>query len=360
MTKEILLITDERAGHINQSKALAKELIKIFKQRYAHEKILQEIFQPKFRSRVAKFLFSLYALLVYPLTKKNIPFLSLFIKNTEELENKKPQIVISAGAKALPLNLLVSKKNKAKRLILMNPAFPFYLFRYDLAVIPLHDKPKLKNGVLQRTFAPSAFDEELILKETDIYRNVLTHPERVKIGLLIGGDSKNYKFNTSAMDLAIERLVGVCEKLNIDFIATTCRRTPKNYEIILKEKLEKVTCCQLLVLASKKEASNFVSAMLGLCAIIIAPEESISMISEPIAAGKRPLILKLGKHLNAKYRRFHNFLVQKKLAYLVSIDNFADTLAEVYEKKLYNLDQDAKEKLILEEEVLRERLLRLL
>ena len=346
MEKQILLLNDAKAGHQNQSRALIKELELISEPNKSAIKRIQLEFKSRFREKF----FAFFTLLIYPFLRKKIPLLNKFLAENiiNEIYAIKPHIIIAAGSGTVPLALLLSKINRSKTIALMNPAFPFSIFRFDLAIVPKHDKTIRGKNVLDTILALSPFDNKLIQEEALSLKNKLENPEKVKIGILIGGNSKNYSFSKENMDIALNQISLACDKLNVDFIATTCRRTPKDYEETLKETAKKTGHCQLLVLADKEIATNMVSAMIGLCKIIIATEESISMISEPINAGKKTIILKLRGKIYHKYTRFHNILLNNKLTNIANFDTLADKIIEVYKNASYDLSN--QERLILEEE----------
>lgn len=356
--KQVLLLSDTKAGHQNQSRALLKELEAVGGGENLSVKRIQVLFKSKFREKF----FSLFSFLIYPFIKESIPFLNYFIEENiiGQLRQAEPDIIISAGSGLVPFILLLSKIHHAKRIVLMHPAFPFSLFTYDLAIVSKHDAGLRVKGSLERILALSPFDKNIIELESEVLKKRLTSPERVKIGLLIGGDSKNYKFSRERMYLAIEQIIAACKKLDVDFVATTCRRTPKDYEIQLNGRLKNVSSCSLLVLADKNEASNLVSAMIGLCSILIATEESVSMISEPISAGKKTLVLKLNDRIYYKYRCFHNLLIDNGLVHIAGYQNLAEKIIKVYNGRLYDLDEKAKSILSGEQRALRKRLSKLI
>lgn len=351
MAKEVLILSDGKAGHLNQSRALTKILEK-------NTEIGVKTIEVKFRSKPAGNFFSLFAFMIYPFIRSNIPLLNRFIEAEAlmPLEGRRPDIIVSSGGSIVPLNILLSKIYNAKRIVLMSPSFPFYLFRYDLALVPSHDKAYPIRGRLKTLLALSPFDRDLIENETLALKKQLPHPQRVKIGLLIGGDAKGYKFNSKAMDWSIDEIIAACQKLDADFIVTTCRRTPHDYEQDLKLRLSCIKNCQLFVQANKTGASNFVSGLLGLCSIIIATDESISMISEPIRAGKKPVVLKLNKKPSGKILKFQVELLKNNLINIVEPDRLCGEIIRTIELGLYGLDEQARQFIAKENEELRERL----
>ncbi|MCM8780073.1 MAG: mitochondrial fission ELM1 family protein, partial [Candidatus Omnitrophica bacterium] len=315
-----------------------------------------------FKSRIIEKFFAFLTPLLYPLTVKSIPFCAKFFSEDciESMRAARPDIIIASGSSTIPVALLLSKIYRAKKIALMSPPFPFSFFNFDLVIAPKHDGSLKGRNVLNTTLALSAFDSEIIKKESSDLKMRLAQPERLAIGLLIGGSSKNYIFNRRNMDLALDKIDWACKKLNVDFIATTCRRTDPDYEKKLEEKVKKLSSCQQLILSDKEAATNLVSAMIGLCKIMIATEESISMISEPINAGKKVLILKLNKKICPKYARFHNLLIKNGLAHISDFNNLAEKIIEIYKNTTYDLSESEKEILKTERQALKERLAGLL
>jgi len=360
--KQILLLSDTKAGHQNQSRALIKELEYVAGLSGEETSLLTNIIQIKFKSRLRERFFSVFTIIIYPFINKGIPLLGLFLEKDTipQIKAFQPDIIISAGSGMVPCTLLLSKIHRAKRIVLMRPAFPLSLFAYDLVIVPKHDAGLKIRGSLERVLALSPFDGNLIKLESENLKNRLSKPGRAQIGILIGGNSKNYKFNKERMNLAIEQIISACKSLDVDFIATTCRRTPQDYEAELSARLKNTSNCSLLILSNKETATNVVSAMIGLCKVLIATEESISMISEPINAGKKTVVLKLNEKIYHKYARFHKIAFEKGLIHISKFDQLADKIIEVYRAGSYDLDEKGKSMLKEERQSLRERLKRLL
>ncbi|MCM8763211.1 MAG: mitochondrial fission ELM1 family protein, partial [Candidatus Omnitrophica bacterium] len=272
MKKEILLLSDTKAGHQNQGRALIKELVTVIVTSGIDTEPGIRKIQLKFKSRFSEKLFAFLSPLIYFFTYKNIPFLNNFIseETIKDIKEIRPDIIISVGSSTIPLALLLSKIYKSKKISLMNPPFPFNLFHFDLIIVPQHDRTICGKNVLSTILALSPFDNELIQKETANLKRQLKRPERIGIGILIGGDAKKYLFNRKNMNVALDEIIKACRILDIDFIATTCRRTPVDYENELKVKLDKMDCCAFFVPANKESATNLVSGLIGLCKIMIA------------------------------------------------------------------------------------------
>ncbi len=322
--REILILSDGKAGHLRQSEGLAKLIDQQLAKRGIKTNLsVQEV---KFRSKLTKFIFSRAGLrcLRLALTKES----------WEQLAYFEPDIIISAGGSTAAVNYLLAKENQAKSIVLMRPA-SLSLKKFDLVIMPEHDRPVRRNNVAITAGALNLIDADyLSAKSKRIQQsNLLKGPvSGLCIGVLIGGSSK--KFSIEAPDIiALSRQIKKsAEELNMDLLISTSRRTSPEAEQAIKSEFAGYPRCKLLIVANENNNPDVVGGILGLSGIVICSPESISMISEAVSAEKYVIVYNAGG-LSRKHRNFLKSYQEKGYIYLKEIRDLAGTIRELWLNK---------------------------
>lgn len=314
-TKRILILSDGKPGHFKQSLAVAQQMQSL-KTQYGREGMeypLRTIYV-EFKSKWHRVFFAWTALILMPWMQGRLRWLTPFLKEptAKEIRDASADFIISAGAGLTALNLCLARESRAKSIILMKPGFPFNLFRYDLALIPAHDRGNMPKETIRTLLTPNLVDPENLDRAKEKIRSTLRNPERVKLAVFLGGDTRGYK-----MDLAeIEKMTAALERLAFrvgDYVITTSRRTPQTICQFLKSKRNVLGGCQMLVIATEDKRPEVVGGMLASAEILIVSEDSISMISEAIATGKKVVVLTLKTNrLPEKHQRFQAILAERE------------------------------------------------
>src|SRR3989338_4230114 len=187
----VVILTDDKKGHFNQSCAVARLLPK--------SQIDSILIQ--YKSRIHQLILSL--LTYVPLPKPLIPFLltqSLKKDSYPPIASTSCDIVISTGASLNAPNLFLSKLKSAKSVVVMKPSWGWKK-QYDLQIIPKHDTSsffhlKQSNAVVTLG-APTFINEKELKTEA---QNLLTtlklpwvkDPFQKYISLFIGGNSSHH------------------------------------------------------------------------------------------------------------------------------------------------------------------------
>ena len=310
-TKRILILSDGKAGHVKQSEALVKEIKEKGEKKEPPYEFLIEKIEVEFRGSWRKRIFPLFAFFFIPWAEGRLAWLQWFLsaESARKLERANPDVVVSAGSSLVPINLCVAKENLAKSTVLMRPSFPFNLFKYDLAVIPAHDRGLLPSGKFRIQGALSGLDPENLEVSKKLLAGSLQDPERIRISLFLGGETRRYKFSLSEVEDLLEEVERASEKLGGDFLVTTSRRTPEAVSQFLRKRLENHPRCQLCVIASEDSRPEVVPGMMALADFLIVTEDSLSMISEAVSSGKRVVVVKMSQNgLPEKHYRFQEIL----------------------------------------------------
>jgi Kdo2-lipid IVA lauroyltransferase/acyltransferase len=290
--KRVLILNDTRTGHLRQSQAVLFQLQNLYQNRgLSKDDIIAEVVDVKFKNNI---------------TRQALYFTSHFStrscqgcmaclkcclneQNYKRVSSLYADIIISSGAKTAPVNLALSRECNAKSIVIMNPG-AFLLKKFNLAIIPRHDRPKISKGVVVTEGAPNLIDKDLIRHQADSLRYEIGPLSDFKIGLLLGGNHKEFNLKEDAIFLLIEKIEESAQALSADVLVTTSRRTPKNIEALLKRRLANNPRCKLLVIANEKNKEGVVGGILGLCDVVIVSPESISMVSEAASSGAYILV----------------------------------------------------------------------
>lgn len=325
--RSVLILSDGKAGHLRQSQALAKIISGLG---FNSEIKTIEI---KFKSKISRFFLWIY---FYILGAEKSH--SLMLKHSMDkdccahLERSFADIVISCGASGALINLIVSYQNQAKSIHILRPGLvPFN--KFNLVVIPRHDDPPPGNNIVVTEGALNLIDGQYLKEQLDKLVSLCAlRLAPCVVGLLVGGDTKDFHLDKETMRDAAKQIKSVSIKLNADILVTTSRRTPKEIEGIMKEEFGVNSRCRLLVIANENNIPEAVGGMLGLSSVIIVTCESISMVSEAASAGKYVIAIEDG-NIGARHKEFLVNLSAGGYIYSVRPEGLSDKIGELLDKK---------------------------
>ncbi|MCM8778502.1 MAG: mitochondrial fission ELM1 family protein [Candidatus Omnitrophica bacterium] len=338
--KNILILSDGKAGHLNQAKAVARVIEKIVEDKFATSYRLQakspivetKIVEVKFRNRFTKGLMNLFGLLCVKNCTACLRCLKLCLPNDtfNEIIHFFADIVVSCGASLSAINLILAKENQAKSIVVMKPGL-IPVRRFDLAIIPVHDRPKPFRNIVVTQTALNLIDERAMREGMERLQATSDRlqAEKIKIGVLLGGESKNYSFTKEMACTVIEELLRVAKDLNAELLVTTSRRTTPGVEKVVKEKLLGNLHCPLLLIANEQNIEGAVPGILGLSDIVVVSAESISMVSEALTSAKPVVVFEVGRKgriQDTKHKRFLDNLKHKGYISLVKAENIAEEI----------------------------------
>ncbi|MDD5618444.1 MAG: ELM1/GtrOC1 family putative glycosyltransferase [Candidatus Omnitrophica bacterium] len=332
--KNILILSDDKAGHLKQSLALL-DLIKSlpFQVKYEIVEIKLKNKWQKLMLQVCGFFFS-----------KNCQgcmrcMRGLFnIEAADKILSSYYDAVISCGSGLAVLNRLVAFENAAKSIVIMKPGM-FSLKRFDLVIAPEHDNlPKFKNvvtisGAISKGTGENKEYINKTIKDYKLDNPQLPHPV---IGLLLGGSNKYLSLDKSQVEEAINSLDSFLDSSGGCALVSTSRRTPKEIEEFLKDKLSNEPKYRMLIIANEFNPQGALEAILDLSDILVISGDSISMISEAVNSGKHTVALKLKRKfpcLASRHERFIDNLRRKECIYASFCHNLANILTHIHKYK---------------------------
>lgn len=302
---QILIIADDRVGTYSQAIALAEESglkYQIIHQEYNFLKFLPNFIFSKSTIRIKKHSKS-------KLT--NLDFIPLYI--------------ISAGRKSAPTALFLQnflqKKSQTKTKIIqiLKPEINYNLFDYIL--LPNHDKiPKKyqKNQNIINYIGALSKNFKNISKNLHInFENKIKNFTKPIILVLVGGDTKNFKFPLNSA----KNLINFSKKLAQDYQGSihilNSRRTSQIInEFLQNNRDENTFFYDFNLLKDENPYYDFIYHS----DLIIASGDSISMICEVCSLDKKIIIFNDGFITTKKHQSFIEFMVANQYA----ISNFSN------------------------------------
>ena len=258
----ILILSDGRLGHLNQSIALAKYL--------GYE---YDIVEVRFKSRFLKSI-------TYLLDRCNILSKRVFVADVKKSYN----VVVGSGSTTYYAVKTLAKDMRAKSIVMMLPRG--YRYDFDYIFSQSHDNaPKYKNIIeIPANFA--------YVEPKGIYLS-----NRKSIAIIVGGDNSIFAISKERLKSQLDFIVGYYD--GYDIAITTSPRTSKEIESLVES-----YHFEYEVIFSKNRV-NPISDFLEQCEVVFITGDSTSMISEAISYGTSDVvILPLDSKKDNKFEHF--------------------------------------------------------
>jgi hypothetical protein len=287
--KQILIISDGRKGHLNQSIALAKYL------NYKYD-----VVEVNFRSKIHKaisYIFDnvgFYTMSLFDLEERfrnkfgmtNSSHHEVLPRHSELVSGSKNEysIVVSAGSSTYYAAKVIAKKFTAKTVAMMLPRG--YRYDFDLIFAQSHDNPPRLPNVIE---IPANFS---FIKPLGLYK-----PNKQSVGIIIGGNNSYLEMNKEKLK---EQLDFIKKQFrDYEIAVTTSPRTPKEIEELIK------TYHFDYEIIYSQNPINPIPDFLAHCDTVFITSDSTSMISESISFGEANIfILPLVSKKENKFGKF--------------------------------------------------------
>lgn len=335
--RSILILSDGKPGHLGQSLAAVQGINGRWqaddgKWRDCRTKVLEI----KYKNRFFRGLLPFLALFSSSRCQGCLRCLRICLKRSsyKELESQFADLIVSCGSALAPLNLVVSRENMAKSVVIMKPS-PFSTRRFDLAIIPKHDRPPKRDNVLATTASPNLICEEYMTKGIESLKEHLKLKKDLRIALFIGGNTAGLCLSSEKVEEVLDNIIRAAEDLDAEILVTTSRRTSEEIENLLKSRLSRLARCKLLIIARESNIDHAVGGMLGLAEIAIVSEDSVSMISEAASSGKYTIVFELDRvgRATPKYSRFLDQLRRDGYVVVATSSQLFDRISTLWLKK---------------------------
>src|SRR3989338_393806 len=317
-SRQATILSDGKSGHLRQAQAVLKTVYRLPFTVY-HNSI-----EIRFRNQFFKVLAQVCFFFGFDLSE-----LCLLRESYIALKEAHPDLVISCGSSLAGINLALAGENLAKSVCIMNPASAKRK-RFDLVIMPKHDRPRRKKNIVITLGALNLIDEDYLKEQAEILKSKIGDiSARPSIGLLIGGDTKKYRLTQGIMNQVIQEIKKASLDLDADILITTSRRTPQAIEKLLRKEFSGFKNSKLLVIANEKNIPEAVGGILGIADFILVSAESISMVSEAVSSGKYVGVFRLkpkGLNFRTRHELFLKNLESGGYIYSMKKDAIADRI----------------------------------
>ncbi|WP_419769414.1 MAG: ELM1/GtrOC1 family putative glycosyltransferase [Candidatus Marinarcus sp.] len=270
MNDKVLILSDTKAGHLNQSLAFCKL-----------KNLSYDIISLESVSKFKK-------VLSYVLDFLHI-YINLF---GLKAENKKYKAIISTGSNTYYMNKYLAKMFKIKSIAIMLPK-GFRYSDFDYIIAQEHDFPPKEANIITMPLNLSFSTPLGYVKKT----------QQKAVGIIIGGNNAIFSMDVDNIKLALDE---INEKFpeHLKYI-TTSRRTPKEVE----ELIEKYHF-DYEVIFSKNISINPIPDFIEVCDELYITIDSTSMLSEAKANSNANIhIIKLeSKKEHTKYHKLASII----------------------------------------------------
>jgi hypothetical protein len=258
---KLLILSDGRMGHVNQSIAFAKYLNAEY-----------DIILVSFTCKVSK-------MLSYVLDWLHCYVSGIFAYETPQQPSY--DAIVCAGSTTYYAAKVLSKKFHTSSITMMLPKG--YRYDFDTIFAQTHDNPPLQDNIIP---LPANFSY--------VEPKGLFVPKGKSVGIIIGGNNALFKMDNahlkSQLDFIFEQFQGY------EIAVTTSPRTPKEIEKLV----ENYPFAYSVIFSQNK--INPIADFVAHCEVVFITIDSTSMISEAISYGTSCVeILPLGKMQNNKF-----------------------------------------------------------
>ena len=287
MERKVLILTDGKAGHENQSKAFARALGCDF-----------DLVEIHFKSAFHK-------TLSYLFDRLGIHTLSLFANHEPRTTNHAYAAVLGTGSGTFYAAKSLARKTGVKCGVVLYPR-GYRIATFDCVLAPAFDRPHPAPNVITIPVNLVASDEAFYAAGTEAFRARYTPSNKPAVTVIVGGPNKCSTMSADWMRAQLDQIFATYKPTNHEprttnheIWVTTSRRTPPEVEAVVDSFPFDYK------LLYSKDHFNPIPAFVKLARTLYVTAESTGMISESCTFGAAEVRvldnLKPGPH---KFRRF--------------------------------------------------------
>lgn len=286
-TKYVLILSDGKIGHLKQSLAVAGMIKELRSESgYDAKDTIIQTLEPRFKNKYLRAVFDLGTVFGFGMCRLSFCFQK---EARDGINAAYGDFIISCGSSTAGIALSLKKDLNAKAIVVMRPNI-HPIKNYDLAIIPLHDKIKKTPKIVFTKGTVTG----LTAGSLSVYASALRERVNVAkdnvIGVLIGGDSKAYTLDAGLATAVLDEVLRAAEELDAEVLITTSRRTSGAVGDAVKARLIGAARVKLLLIDGENNFEGAIEGILALSNIVVVSGESVAMITEAIASGRRPLV----------------------------------------------------------------------
>jgi len=331
-SRQVAILSDGKAGHLNQSLGVAASLEKVLKENGKSARPPERL-EIRFKQPWRRALLSAFSLQANRRCQgclKCVRF-ALTQESYEKVIRSRYDFIISTGSSLAPLNRILSLDHSARGIVVMDPVLP-PARSFDLAVIPKHDHPPSSPRIVTTVGAPHLLTEERVRNEAKHLSERIGKPEKPTFGLLIGGETKEFRWNQEEFFHFIETVRQEANRMDVHLLVTTSRRTSKAFESLLEKSCKNDPRCKLLVLANRMNIEGVVAGIVGLSKVVLVTGESISMVSEAASVADRVIVfLPAERKKNSKIEKTLLELSRNECVLLTEQNGLRETIQKAFD-----------------------------
>lgn len=317
---KIIILSEGRPGHYNQSVSLAKSVGLDFE--------IKNIPFVDFRTELLR----LFDNVVNRETAKRL-FIKIFGVNPESYAG-----AIGTGNRVHPFLALFKKATDLPTISIFYPKLLPDIF--DMIIVPYHDRAP-NNPKVHRVFGAIYLKEKLENIEIANFRSKLKS-NGPWISIVIGGDSKHHAFNSDEIIKGLELLFNNKNLKSYRYLLSTSRRTPEDLERILEKNDYPIDYSVYY----HKDKTNPLRYYFEISDFAIITADSISMITEAINCGVFCYCLRVPKKGKLKFdnsfemlekQGFIKFIGPEELGDIIKKDRISFVVADILYDKVRKL-----------------------
>jgi hypothetical protein len=208
-----------------------------------------------------------------------------------------PDLFIGCGRQSAVAALAVKRASGGATILAHVQDPRFARSRFDLLVIPEHDRLRGRNVLVTRGAVHRVTAEKLRAGAAE-WESRLAGVPQPRVAVLIGGNNKVFRLDHPTLERIADALAALARS-GYGLLVTPSRRTGAEGERLLRERL-----ADLPAFIWDGNGDNPYFGFLALADAIVVTGDSVSMASEAAATGKPVHVLHLPGG-SAKFRRFH-------------------------------------------------------
>jgi len=311
MIKNILLITDSKAGHENISIGVIDTIKK-----YYDVNIVKV--NTKLRSSIFKRIITM-VLNKSSFWKEKKLFIYLFYKNINIPEKIQYDLIVSTGGATSFLNIMLSQYLRCPNIYCSSLRGLKHTFFTH--IVSLEDHHYLNEIVVDTP--PLSLTYDPIKVEKFKYENNILETDSIW-SVLVGGATKDYPFSSDDFEKMIHNIIQLAKKYNAKLCITTSRRTTKDMEKKLSIIFEREKDIIKKYVLYNQNPEKVMSLFLAVADKIFCTEDSGSMVTESLLSKKAVYTIRTAKsNPRGVYHTFIQKLINNKNILSIEIEKIS-------------------------------------
>jgi mitochondrial fission protein ELM1 len=279
MSKRMLIVSDGRAGHENQSVALAKYL-----------NIEYDVVQV-----MPRFGWSKAFALLSDRTGMYIPG----IFRVEKLPQADYDYVVGCGSTTYYTVKRLAKALQAKSVAMMLPKG--YRYDFDIILAQLHDDPPKRENIKTLPVNVAYVEPKGLFRKKG---------DKPAIGIVIGGENSTFRMSRGRMEAYLDEIVSRFGATHTLVVSTSPRTSAEVEALVASYDFD-------YSVIYAKEPVNPIPDFLAQCEMVFVTADSTSMLSEAVSFGSSAVVvLPLESEKEGKHQRFVEMLEKEEYVHI--------------------------------------------